>query len=224
MKCPWRGPGSSISANSAIFKVEGLDPAGAARKPAPAANPLGVIVVHLGLSERLWNPGPSVPGSAWTWPGAAHMFELPDGWGVEEAVAFDRQESARADAVLDQEASLDPPSRADSAPPRSAGPSSTSSRRRHATWGTWTSLASCSTAAWAAERHPARFTHGIRTRFRGRFWGASPLLSTLAPSSRSCPPFAPSACDPVPGNSRYRGWGIPLSRQVSAGRDNWRPA
>ena len=46
----------------------------------------------------------------------SRMFELPEGWGAGEAVAFYRQESARADAVLDQTASLDPPSRGDFRP------------------------------------------------------------------------------------------------------------
>ena len=96
--------------DSAIFKVEGLDPAQLRWQPAPAANPLGVIVVHLGLSERLWIRAIGA-GERMDMAWRAHMFELPDGWGVEEAVAFYRQESARADAVLDQEASLDPPSR-----------------------------------------------------------------------------------------------------------------
>jgi hypothetical protein len=46
----------------------------------------------------------------------ARMFELPEGWSAEEAVAFYRRENARADAVLDQTASFDPPSRGDFRP------------------------------------------------------------------------------------------------------------
>ncbi len=39
---------------SAIFKVEGLDAAQLRWRPSPTANSLGVLVVHLGYSERLW--------------------------------------------------------------------------------------------------------------------------------------------------------------------------
>jgi hypothetical protein len=46
----------------------------------------------------------------------AHMFVLPEGWGVEETVAFYREESARADAVLDQATSFDLPSQGDFRP------------------------------------------------------------------------------------------------------------
>jgi hypothetical protein len=95
---------------SAIFKLEGLDATQLRWRPAPAANSLGVIVVHLGLSERLWLRAIAA-GERMDMAWRARMFELPDGWGAEEAVSFYRQESARADAVLDQEASLDPPSR-----------------------------------------------------------------------------------------------------------------
>jgi uncharacterized damage-inducible protein DinB len=101
--------------DSAIFKVEGLDPAQLRWQPTPAANSLGVIVVHLGLSERLWLRAIAA-GEPMDMAWRAHMFELPEGWGVEEAVAFYREESARVDAVLDQEASLDPPSRGDFRP------------------------------------------------------------------------------------------------------------
>jgi uncharacterized damage-inducible protein DinB len=95
---------------SAIFKLEGLDATQLRWRPAPAANSLGVIVVHLGLSERLWLRAIAA-GESMDMAWRAHMFEFPDGWGVEEAVSFYRQESARADAVLDREASLDPASR-----------------------------------------------------------------------------------------------------------------
>jgi hypothetical protein len=84
-------------------------------KPAAAANSLGVIVVHLGLSERIWLRAIGA-GERMDMAWRGHMFELPDGWRAEEAVAFYRQESARADAVLDQEATLDPPSRGEFRP------------------------------------------------------------------------------------------------------------
>ncbi len=41
----------------------------------------------------------------------AHMFELPEGWGAADAIAFYRAEIAAADAVLDTAASFDLPSR-----------------------------------------------------------------------------------------------------------------
>jgi hypothetical protein len=72
-------------------------------------------VVHLGLSERLWLRAIGA-GERMDMAWRAHMFELPEGWGVEEAVAFYREESARVDAVLDRESSLDPPSRGDFRP------------------------------------------------------------------------------------------------------------
>jgi len=96
--------------DSAIFKVEGLDPTQLRWQPAPTANSLGVLVVHLGYSERLWlrviGAGEEMD-MAWR----ARMFELAEGWGVDQAVAFYREESRGADAVLDQVTSLDLPSR-----------------------------------------------------------------------------------------------------------------
>jgi uncharacterized damage-inducible protein DinB len=101
--------------DSAIFKVEGLDPAQLRWQPSPTANSLGVIVVHLGLSERLWLRAVAA-GERMDMAWRTHMFELPEGWGVAEAVAFYRDESARGDAILDQESSLDRPSRGDFRP------------------------------------------------------------------------------------------------------------
>jgi len=40
-----------------------------------------------------------------------HMFELPDGWSVDDVVAFYRAETAAVDAVLDAANSFDLPSR-----------------------------------------------------------------------------------------------------------------
>jgi hypothetical protein len=91
---------------SAIFKVGGLDPAQLRWQPAPAANSLGVLVVHLGYTERLWLRA-ICAGEQMDMAWRAHMFELHDGWGVEDVVAFYREESAQADLVLDQVASID---------------------------------------------------------------------------------------------------------------------
>jgi uncharacterized damage-inducible protein DinB len=100
---------------SAIFKVEGLDAAQLRWRPAPTANSLGVLVVHLGYTERLWLRA-IADGQQMDMAWRARMFELPHGWGAEEAVAFYREESRQADAVLEQIPSLDLPSRGDLRP------------------------------------------------------------------------------------------------------------
>jgi hypothetical protein len=46
----------------------------------------------------------------------AQMFDLPQGWAADEVVAFYREESRQADAVLEQITSLDLPSRGDLRP------------------------------------------------------------------------------------------------------------
>jgi hypothetical protein len=95
---------------SAIFKVEGLDAAQLRWQPSPTANSLGVLVVHLGYSERLWLRA-ICAGEQMDMGWRARMFELPDGWGVDDAVDFYRAESAQADEVLNEATSLDLPSR-----------------------------------------------------------------------------------------------------------------
>jgi uncharacterized damage-inducible protein DinB len=99
----------------AILKVEGLDDEQLRWKPAPAANSLGQIVVHLGLAERQWLrvvfAGEQMDTS---WLG--HMFDLPEGWSVEDVVAFYRAETAATDAVLDRAKSFDLPSKAEIRP------------------------------------------------------------------------------------------------------------
>jgi uncharacterized damage-inducible protein DinB len=101
--------------DSAIFKLEGLGPEQLRWRPAPGANSLGVLVVHLGYAERLWFRaiGAGEPMDM-GWRG--HMFELPEGWEADEVVAFYRSESALADAALDQAGSLDQPSAAEFRP------------------------------------------------------------------------------------------------------------
>ncbi len=100
---------------SAIFKVEGLDAVQLRWRPSLTANSLGVLVVHLGYTERLWLRAIGA-GEEMDMGWRAHMFELPEGWGAADVVAFYRAESALADAVLDRAPSLDPPSRADFRP------------------------------------------------------------------------------------------------------------
>lgn len=100
---------------SAIFKVEGLDHQQLRWRPTPEANSLGALVVHLGYAERLWLRA-ICAGETMDMSWRSHMFELPDAWGTDEVVAFYREESARADAVLDATATLDEPSRGEFRP------------------------------------------------------------------------------------------------------------
>jgi uncharacterized damage-inducible protein DinB len=95
--------------DSAVFKLEGLDPQQLRWRPSPTANSLGVIVVHLGYAERLWVRA-IFAGEPMDMEWRSHMFELPDGWGYEEIVGFYREETARVDAVLDRATSFDLPS------------------------------------------------------------------------------------------------------------------
>jgi len=94
---------------SAIFKLDGLSSDQLRWKPAPTANSLGVIVVHLGYAERLWLRAISA-GEPMDMGWRAHMFELRDGWAVDDVVRFYRAENALADAVLDKTTSFDLPS------------------------------------------------------------------------------------------------------------------
>jgi uncharacterized damage-inducible protein DinB len=95
--------------DSAVFKLEGLSPEQLRWSPAPTANSLGVIVVHLGYAERLWLRA-ICAGETMDMGWRTHMFELPDGWAVDEVVAFYRAETAAADAVLDRASTFDVPS------------------------------------------------------------------------------------------------------------------
>src|SRR5215469_9163685 len=62
--------------DSAVFKLEGLDAEQLCWRPSPAANSLGVIVVHLGYAERLWIRA-IFAGEAMDMQWRQHMFELP---------------------------------------------------------------------------------------------------------------------------------------------------
>jgi uncharacterized damage-inducible protein DinB len=95
---------------SAIYKIEGLDHDQIRWEPAPTANSLGVIVVHLAYAERLWFRA-ICAGEEMDMTWRQHMFELPDGWSAGDAISFYQSEIAAADAVLDAAPSLDLPSR-----------------------------------------------------------------------------------------------------------------
>jgi uncharacterized damage-inducible protein DinB len=101
--------------DSAIFKVEGLDPDQLRWRPTPNANSLGVIVVHLGYAERLWIRAIHA-GERMDMEWRAHMFELTDGWTVRDVVGFYREETALVDTVLDEAVSFDLLSSADFRP------------------------------------------------------------------------------------------------------------
>jgi uncharacterized damage-inducible protein DinB len=101
--------------DSVVFKLEGLDADQLRWRPAPTANSLGVIVVHLGYAERLWIRD-IFAGESMDMEWRKHMFELPDGWGYSEIVAFYKDETAQVDAVLDAATSFDLPSAGDLRP------------------------------------------------------------------------------------------------------------
>ena len=100
---------------SAVFKLEGLSEEQLRWRPAPAANSLGALVVHLGCSERLWIRA-IFAGETMDMAWRARMFELPDGWGYDEIVEFYRDETRLVDAVLDRASSFDLPSAGDLRP------------------------------------------------------------------------------------------------------------
>jgi|SRR5580700_7610646 hypothetical protein len=94
---------------SAIYKLEDLDDDQLRWRPAPEANSLGVIVVHLGYAERLWGRAifaAELMDMEWR----THMFDLPDGWTRDDVVAFYRDETAKVDRVFDAAGSFDEPS------------------------------------------------------------------------------------------------------------------
>ena len=97
---------------SAIFKLEDLDDEQLRWRPAPTANSLGAIVVHLGYAERLWLRV-FFAGEEMDLSWREHMFELPAGWSTADVVAFYRAETAAADAVLDRASTFDLPSAGD---------------------------------------------------------------------------------------------------------------
>ena len=93
---------------SALYKLDGLDHAQLRWAPAPGANSLGQVVVHLGYAERLWLRV-SFAGEVMDTRWRAHTFCVPATWGVDDVASFYRAETAAADAVLDGAASFDAP-------------------------------------------------------------------------------------------------------------------
>src|SRR3954468_22322979 len=76
---------------SAVLKLEDLDDDQLRWAPAPPANSLGVIGTHLGYAERFWFRA-IFAGEEMDMTWRQHMFELPDGWSVDDVVAFYRAE------------------------------------------------------------------------------------------------------------------------------------
>ena len=68
-----------------------------------------------GYAERLWIRA-IFAGEPMDMGWRARMFELPEGWSRDEIVGFYRAETGRVDAVLDQAAGFDLPSRGDLRP------------------------------------------------------------------------------------------------------------
>jgi uncharacterized damage-inducible protein DinB len=99
----------------AVFKLADLDDHQLRWRPAPTANSLGALVVHLGYAERLWLRA-IYAGEAMDMGWRAHMFELPEGWGHDQIVSFYEAEAAAADAVLDAAESFDLASRGEFRP------------------------------------------------------------------------------------------------------------
>ena len=198
---------AATPADSAIYKVEGLTPEQLRWRPAPTANSLGVLVVHLAYAERLWLRG-ICAGEPMDMGWRSHMFELPYGWGAAEVVAFYRAESALADAVLDRATSLDLPSPAICAHDAVlAVYHLIEEMARHVA--TWTSPWS-SSAAWAAESSPAvpgRPGPGIRRQARR---SSAPVVSgpdAVLGMGPSGTPVGLERLDPVlvPTRPRRRG-------------------
>jgi uncharacterized damage-inducible protein DinB len=96
---------------SALFKLEDLNDEQLRWAPAPTANSLGAIAVHLGYVERLWVRA-IFAGEEMDMEWRLRMFDLPAGWSVADVVAFYRAEIAAADRVLDGIDSFDLPSAA----------------------------------------------------------------------------------------------------------------
>jgi len=96
----------------ALFKLDGLDDDQLRWAPTATANSIGQIVVHLGYAERLWFRA-IFAGQPMDMEWRQEMFTVPDGWSVDDVAAFYRAECGLADAVMDAEASFDPPSRAE---------------------------------------------------------------------------------------------------------------
>ncbi|MGH9018851.1 MAG: DUF664 domain-containing protein [Acidimicrobiales bacterium] len=95
---------------SVIYKLADLDDEQLRWRPAPTANSLGVIAVHLGYTERFWLRA-VVAGEEMDMAWRSQNFTLPDGWSVADIVRFYRSETAAADAVLDAARSFDVGSR-----------------------------------------------------------------------------------------------------------------
>jgi uncharacterized damage-inducible protein DinB len=98
---------------SAVYKLEDLDDDQLRWKPAPTANSLGGIVIHNAYGERLWLRlvfAGEAMDTSWTRDRYAPTFVVPDGWGVDEVVAFHDAEVAACDAVLDAADSMEAPS------------------------------------------------------------------------------------------------------------------
>jgi uncharacterized damage-inducible protein DinB len=91
---------------SAILKLEGLGDNQVRWNPAPSANSLGSIVVHLAYAERLWLRvifAGEIMDMSWR----GKMFVVPEGWHTHDIVTFYRDETTVTDGVLDGADNMD---------------------------------------------------------------------------------------------------------------------
>lgn len=99
--------------NGVVHKLDGLSEDQLRWKPAPGANSLGTLAMHLGYAERLWFRAVCA-GEAMDMEWRSHMFDdPPEGWGRDEIVAFYDAEVAAANRALDGCESLDQPGKAE---------------------------------------------------------------------------------------------------------------
>jgi uncharacterized damage-inducible protein DinB len=89
---------------TAMYKLHGLDDEQLRWKPAPTANSLGGIAMHLAYCEQLWL---RIVFAAQTPSRPDDTFAVPDGWSADDVIAFYWNEIAECDAVLDTAESLD---------------------------------------------------------------------------------------------------------------------
>ena len=102
--------------DSAIFKVEGLDPTQLRWQPTPAANSLGGHCGAPRLHRAALAPGHLLPASRWTWPGGPTCSSSRKAGAPRRPWRSTGRRAPQADAVLDQAASLDLPSRGEFRP------------------------------------------------------------------------------------------------------------
>jgi uncharacterized damage-inducible protein DinB len=85
----------------ALLKIDGLDDEQIRWRPAPGANSIGALVMHLSDVERFWVRQVFAGEAVAPRIARAESFAVPEGWSTADVVAWYRNETAAADAVLD---------------------------------------------------------------------------------------------------------------------------